>query len=35
VTVHPSFVLRLTDAAAHDAEYARLVDDLRLVAGLV
>ncbi len=26
---------RLTDPAAHDAEYARLVDDLRLLAGPV
>jgi probable DNA metabolism protein len=31
VTVHPSFLLRLPDAAAKAAEYARFVDDLRLV----
>lgn len=31
VTVHPSFLLRLPDEAAKAAEYARFVEDLRLV----
>jgi DNA polymerase len=31
ITVHPSFLLRLPDAAAQAAEYARFVEDLRLV----
>jgi DNA polymerase len=32
VTVHPSFLLRLPSEAQKQAEYARFVDDLRLVA---
>ena len=32
ITVHPSFLLRLPDAAARTHEHARFVDDLRLVA---
>jgi uracil-DNA glycosylase len=32
ITVHPSFLLRLPDEAAKAREYARFVDDLRLVA---
>jgi uracil-DNA glycosylase len=32
VTVHPSYLLRLPDADAKAREYARFVDDLRLVA---
>ncbi|MGE0524959.1 MAG: UdgX family uracil-DNA binding protein [Variibacter sp.] len=35
VTVHPSFLLRLPDAAAKEAEYARFVGDLRKVAAEV
>lgn len=31
ITVHPSFLLRLPDAAAQVREYARLVDDLKIV----
>jgi uracil-DNA glycosylase len=30
ITVHPSYLLRLPDAAAKAAEYARFVEDLRL-----
>jgi uracil-DNA glycosylase family protein len=32
ITVHPSFLLRLPDEAAKTREYARFVDDLKLVA---
>jgi DNA polymerase len=32
VTVHPSYLLRLPDAEAKEREYARFVDDLRIVA---
>jgi probable DNA metabolism protein len=32
VTVHPSYLLRLPDAEAKTREYARFVEDLRLVA---
>jgi len=32
VTVHPSYLLRMPDAAEAEREYARLVDDLRLAA---
>ena len=32
ITVHPSFLLRLPDAAAKEREYARFVADLKLVA---
>lgn len=32
VTVHPSYLLRLPDAEAKAREYARFVDDLKLVA---
>ena len=32
ITVHPSFLLRLPDAASKEREYARFVADLRLVA---
>jgi uracil-DNA glycosylase len=32
ITVHPSFLLRLPDAASKAREYARFVEDLRLVA---
>ena len=32
ITVHPSFLLRLPDAQSQAREYARFVDDLRLVA---
>lgn len=32
VTVHPSYLLRLPDEAARAREYARFVDDLRIVA---
>src|SRR5829696_5329105 len=31
ITVHPSFLLRLPDAAAQQREYARFVEDLRIV----
>jgi len=32
ITVHPSFLLRLPDAQSQAREYARFVEDLRLVA---
>jgi uracil-DNA glycosylase len=32
VTVHPSYLLRLPDAEAKAAEYARFVDDLKIAA---
>jgi DNA polymerase len=32
VTVHPSYLLRLPDAEAKEREYARFVDDLKIVA---
>lgn len=32
VTVHPSYLLRLPDAEAKEREYARFVEDLRIVA---
>ncbi|MCP9626000.1 UdgX family uracil-DNA binding protein [Rhodopseudomonas palustris] len=32
VTVHPSYLLRLPDADAKEREYARFVDDLKIVA---
>ena len=32
ITVHPSFLLRLPDEASKAREYARFVDDLKLVA---
>ena len=32
ITVHPSFLLRLPDEASKAREYARFVEDLRLVA---
>jgi uracil-DNA glycosylase len=32
ITVHPSFLLRLPDEASRAREYARFVDDLRLIA---
>ena len=35
ITVHPSFLLRLPDAAARAREHARFIDDLRHVAELV
>jgi DNA polymerase len=35
VTVHPSFLLRLPDAAAKAEEYARFVADLRLAEPFV
>jgi probable DNA metabolism protein len=35
VTVHPSYLLRLPDAAAKAAEYAAFVDDLRLAGETV
>ncbi|MET4896213.1 UdgX family uracil-DNA binding protein [Sphingomonadaceae bacterium jetA1] len=35
ITVHPSYLLRLPDPAAKEAEYARFVQDLRLAAGLL
>jgi uracil-DNA glycosylase family 4 len=31
ITVHPSYLLRITDRSAADAEYARFVEDLRRV----
>jgi len=31
ITVHPSFLLRLPDAASQAAEYRRFVEDLRIV----
>ena len=35
ITVHPSYLLRITDKGAADAEYARFVEDLRVVQGRV
>ena len=35
LTVHPSYILRLPDAALQAAEHARLVADLRLAAPYV
>ncbi len=35
VTVHPSYLLRLPDEDAKAQEYARFVDDLKIVAGLL
>jgi len=35
VTVHPSYLLRLPDADAKAREYARFVDDLKIVAALL
>jgi uracil-DNA glycosylase len=35
VTVHPSYLLRLPDAAARAREYARFVDDLKMAAALL
>jgi uracil-DNA glycosylase family protein len=35
VTVHPSYLLRLPDAAAKAREYQRFVDDLKMAAALV
>jgi DNA polymerase len=35
ITVHPSFLLRLPDAAARAREHARFTDDLRRIAELV
>ena len=35
VTVHPSYLLRLPDAAARAREYQRFVDDLRIAAALL
>jgi DNA polymerase len=32
ITVHPSFLLRIPEADRKAAEYARFVEDLRLVA---
>lgn len=32
ITVHPSFLLRLPDAAAQDAAYREFIADLRVVA---
>lgn len=34
VTVHPSYLLRLPDPGAKEAEYRRFVDDLKIAAGL-
>src|SRR5579872_1943687 len=34
VTVHPSYLLRVPDEAARDAEYDRFVEDLRIVRQL-
>src|SRR2546423_485528 len=34
-TVHPSSLLRATDAASREAEYARFVDDLRKAAAML
>jgi probable DNA metabolism protein len=31
VTIHPSYILRITDHADSDAEYARFVDDLTII----
>ncbi len=35
VTVHPSYLLRLPDAAARAREYERFLDDLRIAAALL
>jgi DNA polymerase len=35
VTVHPSYLLRLPDAADKAREYARFVDDLKMAAALL
>ena len=35
ITVHPSYLLRLPDKAAADAEYARFVEDLKAAAARV
>ena len=35
VTVHPSYLLRLPDAAAKAQEYRRFVDDLKIAAVLL
>ena len=35
VTVHPSYLLRLPDAAAKAREYQRFVDDLGIAAALL
>jgi uracil-DNA glycosylase len=35
VTVHPSYLLRLPDAAAKAREYRRFVDDLKIAAALL
>jgi DNA polymerase len=35
VTVHPSYLLRLPDAAAKAREYQRFVDDLKMAAALM
>jgi DNA polymerase len=35
VTVHPSFLLRVPDAAARAAEYQRFAVDLREVGALI
>jgi hypothetical protein len=35
VTVHPSYLLRLPDAAATAREYQRFVSDLRIAAALL
>jgi DNA polymerase len=35
ITIHPSALLRATDEAAREAEYARFLADLRLVANLL
>jgi uracil-DNA glycosylase family protein len=35
VTVHPSYLLRLPDAAAKAREYQRFVDDLKIAAALL
>ena len=35
ITVHPSYILRIPDAAAADAEFVRFVEDLKLAAGAV
>ena len=35
ITVHPSFLLRLPDEAAKREEYARFVEELRMVGGML
>jgi DNA polymerase len=35
VTVHPSYLLRVPDAAAKEREYARFVDDLKVAAAML